>query len=61
MPLDECTFQSCPIDLVDTNHFRVVTITAGIGYRLILEVIYLAVRVVAERILEGENLTFHRD
>ena len=59
--LTECTVCSCPVDLVSTNQFRIVTISVAIGDRLSLEVFSFVVGVVTQAIEEGESLAGDRD
>jgi hypothetical protein len=61
MTLTECTVRSCPVDLVSTYHFWVVTMAATIGYCLSLEIFPFVVGGVAQPIKEGESLSCDRD
>ena len=61
MTLTECTVRSCPIDLISTNHFRIASIAAAIGYSLGLEVFSFVVGVITQAIKEGESLSRDKD
>ena len=61
MTLTECTVRSCPIDLMSTNHLRIMTIAPEIGHRLCLEVFSFVVGVKTQPIREGESLSCDRD
>jgi hypothetical protein len=61
MTLTEGSIGAGSVDLVSTNHFRVMTVTAAIGHCLNLEVFSFVVGAVTQAIEESESLADNRD
>jgi hypothetical protein len=61
MPLTISTILSCAVDLISTDHFRVVAMTAAIGSCLSLQVFSLVAWVVTQPMKERESLAGDRD
>jgi hypothetical protein len=61
LALAEGTVRSYAVDLVSTNHLRIVTMATPIGNRLTLKVFSLVVGIITQAIEEGESLAGDRD
>jgi hypothetical protein len=61
MTLTEGSIRAASVDMVSTHHFRIMTVTAAIGYCLTLEVFSFVVRVVNQAIETIESVAADRD
>jgi len=61
MTLTESSIGAGSVDLVSTDHFRVMTVTAAIGHCLSLEVFSFVVGVITQAIEKSESLAADRD